>query len=138
MAIGILTKMLEDNGNQNIEVKSAGVRAVFGKPASDIAMQVSGNHGINLGEHRSQPVSQELMDWADWVIVMTPGQQEMLKKQYPQKVESIILLKGLGRPDPRPEDLEVRDPFGSDYWGYERSFLEIAAEIERILPYLNG
>ena len=138
MAEGILKKMLANNGVRDVAVTSAGVNAVAGEGANSQAVEVSAKHGIDLNNHSSQPVTKDLMEWADWVIVMTPAQRDLLKKNFPQKDSSIILLKELGRPDPRPEDLEVKDPFGSDYWGYERCYLELEAEIERILPYLNG
>jgi protein-tyrosine-phosphatase len=138
MAEGILKKMLQTKGMTNIEVQSAGVNAMIGSPANPNAVQVAHKHRVNLRSHRAQPVSKELINWADWIIAMTPEHKEILKKEYPEKSNSIILLKELGRPNPRPEDLEIRDPFGLDYWGYEHSFLELEAEMERILPYLNG
>jgi len=138
MAEGILKKMLQAKGITNIEVQSAGVSAVIGSPANPNAIQVTRKHRVNLRNHAAQPVSKELILWADWVIAMTPAHRDVLRKNYPEKSNSIILLKELGRLNPRPEDLEIQDPFGSDYWGYEHSFLELEAEIERILPYLNG
>jgi protein-tyrosine-phosphatase len=138
MAEGILQKMLEEKGIGGVEVQSAGVTATNGEGANPTAVEVAGKHGVDLRHHVSRPVTGELMDWADWVIAMGPDQRDCLKRDYPGKVQSIILLKELGRPDPRPQDLEIDDPLGSDYWGYEHSFLEIEAEIERILPYLNG
>jgi protein-tyrosine-phosphatase len=138
MAEGILKRMLRNKGIDNVTVRSAGVSAVNGSPVSDMAYQVAKRHGIDLNDHRSQPVADDLVEWADWVIAMTPRHRGLLKEQYPKKEHAIILLKELGRPDPRPEDLEILDPFGSDYWEYERSFLELEAEIERIFPYLDG
>ena len=138
MAEGILTKMLQERGIRNVAVKSAGVSAIKGEFANQQAIRVARKHHVDLSSHRTQPVTKRLMEWADWVIVMTPEQRDLLKKNYPDKESSIILLKELGRPDPRPEDLEVKDPYGSDFWGYEHCFLELEAEIERIFPYLNG
>jgi len=138
MAEGILKRMLKESGVQDVDVKSAGVSAVEGERANPQAKTVSLKHGVDLGEHVSRPVTESLIACADWVIAMTPDQRDMLRLSYPNKQSSIILLKELGRPDPRPEDLEVMDPHGSDYWGYEHCFLELQAEIERILPYLNG
>jgi protein-tyrosine-phosphatase len=138
MAGGILKKMLRKNRVRDVAVRSAGVSAIKGESANQQAISVARKHGVNLSSHTTQPVTEDLIRWADWVIVMTPAQRDMLRKNYPDKESSIILLKELGRPEPRPEDLEVKDPYGSDYWGYEHCFLELEAEIERILPYLNG
>jgi len=138
MAEGILKKMLMEKGVQDVEVRSAGVIASQGESASTQAVTVSQKHGVDLSAHLSQPVTESLMAWANWVITMTSDQRDELKRSFPGKESSIILLKELGRPDPRAEDLEVKDPGGSDYWGYEHCFLELHAEIERILPYLNG
>jgi protein-tyrosine-phosphatase len=138
LAEGILKKMLQARGITNIEVRSAGIGAVDGSPANPTAIQVARKHHIDLKTHVAQLVTEQLIHRADWVIAMTPQQRDILRKRYPEKSDSILLLKELGRPNPQPQDLVIQDPIGSDYWGYEHSFLEIEAEIERILPYLNG
>ena len=138
MAEGILRKLVSEDGRDNIVVRSAGIHAEDGLPASEMAMEVAASHDVDISWHITRSVSDELIHWADWVITMTSAQRDVLRKRYPDKLASIILLKDLGRLRPIAVSLDIQDPFGSDYRGYERIFLEIDTEIKRILPYLEG
>ena len=138
MAEGILRSLVSEDGRGDIIVRSAGIHAEEGLPASDTAIEVAASHDVDISWHITRSVSDELIDWADWVITMTSAQREVLQKRYPDSQASIILLKDLGRLRPIAVSLEIQDPFGSDFRGYERTFLEIATEIKRILPYLDG
>lgn len=138
MAEGILRKLVSEDGRSDIVVRSAGIHAEEGLPASDLAIEVAASHDVDISWHITRSVSDELINWADWVITMTSAQRDVLRKRYPYKQGSIILLKDLGRLRPIAVSLDIQDPFGSDYQGYERIFLEIDGEIRRILPYLEG
>lgn len=138
MAEGILRKLISEDGRGDIVVRSAGIHAEEGLPASDLAIEVAAAHDVDISWHVTRTVSDELINWADWIITMTSAQRDVLRKRYPDKQASIILLKDLGRLRPIAVSLDIQDPFGSDYRGYERIFLEIDDEIRRILPYLEG
>ena len=56
--------------------KPGGLRA--GKPVRDAAREL----GFNLEDHRSVEVSQELMSWAQFVIVMNPTQLQKLTELF--------------------------------------------------------
>ena len=138
MAEGILRKLVSEDGRGDIVVRSAGIHAEEGLPANDTAIEVAASHDVDISWHITRSVSDELIDWADWVITMISAQRDVLQKRYPERQASIILLKDLGRLRPIAVSLEIQDPFGSDFRGYERTFLEIATEIKRVLPYFNG
>ena len=55
--------------NAGIEVDSAGT-AADGDAASDGAIQVMKEHGIDISGHESKSLDKELIDWADIVLVM--------------------------------------------------------------------
>ena len=116
MAAALLKRLRPD-----WEVRSAGLAAGPGSRATDHAVEVMRSRGLDLSAHRSQPVSSELLAWADRVLCMTEVHRNRLLAQYPEhaaKIESI------------PE--EVEDPYGGERPQYEQS----AAQLERLLGRL--
>ncbi len=87
----------------HLEVRSAGFQRSglrAGKPVREAARRL----GFDLEGHRSTELSQELVDWADWILVMNPtqldrlaggfslpheGKQGLLGNYFDQRVESI-------------------------------------------------
>lgn len=76
----------------NIEVKSAGVFAVENQQASPKAIEALKEKGIEL-DHRSQPVTQELLNWADIVLTMTTQHKQSLIMEYPNFQEKYYTFK---------------------------------------------
>jgi protein-tyrosine-phosphatase len=91
------------------DVSSAGVFAAPGTPASDLAVQVLAQHGIDLSQHTSTPVSnpsqlRRILE-ADRVYCMTASHREALLGLLPPgKSEHVTLLD--------PDGGDVPDPFG--------------------------
>src|SRR6185369_6940217 len=56
-----------------VEVRSAGVSALSGTPASSGSIDVGRRHGLDLTAHRSREVDGALIDWADLILVMSPS-----------------------------------------------------------------
>ncbi|HYE89866.1 MAG TPA: hypothetical protein VEA38_02550 [Terriglobales bacterium] len=71
MAAAIAEDMIARRGWHNVTVRSAGANAGAGSPASAAAIDVAAEHGIDLSRHRSRPLTGELIDWADAIIVMS-------------------------------------------------------------------
>lgn len=76
----------------NIEVKSAGVFAVENQQASPKAIEALKEKGIEL-DHRSRPVTQELLNWADIVLTMTTQHKQSLIMEYPNFQEKYYTFK---------------------------------------------
>ena len=53
-----------------IEARSGGVLGIIDKPADPLAVKVMGEINIDLEGHRSSGVTDEMMDWARYVLVM--------------------------------------------------------------------
>ena len=82
--------------NPGWKVASAGVAAAHGEPASEEAVVVCRELGLDLRPHGSQPVTRELMETSRWVVVMTETHREILARQYPEFHARIRLLKSFG------------------------------------------
>lgn len=76
----------------NYNVQSAGIFASFGAPASAHTMEILHENKISY-EHSSQPVTDELMEWADLVLTMTTQHRDILKQQYPNYTSKTFALK---------------------------------------------
>ncbi len=53
-----------------VEVRSAGTIARSGDPASENAVVACSEIGVDISEHASQPLTSELVEWADQILCM--------------------------------------------------------------------
>lgn len=107
MAEAIFRHRLGDRAGWKIG--SAGVAAVEGLPASTEAQKVLSEWGIDLSKHRSRPLSKELVDEADWLIVMTEGHADLVKAVFPEAADRVRLLTSFS---PKRRQSDVPDPIG--------------------------
>ena len=123
----IARHMIADRGIPDVTVGSAGTSAWADSTASDGALLVALEHGLNLGDHRSRPLAQALVNNAQ--IILTMG---------PHHLDRVEALGGTGRSwlltdyaagVPRP----VSDPFGGDLDVYRATFVELEQAIDAVL-----
>ena len=91
MAEAILRQMAEKEG-LDLTIRSAGVFAMEGAEASEASRQVLQQRGI-VADHRSQSVTQGLIDWSDLILAMTRVHKQHLLTQYPVSVDKTFTLK---------------------------------------------
>jgi protein-tyrosine phosphatase len=132
MAAGILKKMLADAGVSGVQVASAGTAALEGMPATDLAVETSSDWGIDLSGHRSQPLTDELVERADLILTMTPEHREEVFLYDPAAASKVFLLKSFPGPANNDPSFYIRDPIGGGPGEYQRSFLEIEESLRRI------
>ena len=107
------------------DVCSAGLYAAQGSPASRQAAAAVLPYGASLQDHRSQPVTQLLLQEADYVIAMPHAQKQALSAYCaPQKLFTLGELSG-------GED--VSDPYG----GNQRVYDACAAQIYEYLQKMR-
>jgi protein-tyrosine-phosphatase len=122
------------DGRGDIEVRSAGVAAFGGGGASSQTLAVLKKRGARLDGFRSQPVDEELIEWATHVFTMTRGHLEALVRVFPEAEEKMFLacefvdLPGAG------VGADVPDPIGQGKRAYE----EVAATLELAIPGILG
>jgi len=107
--------------------RSAGTAAdpSFATPAGVRAALAA--QGIADAEHRPQPVTQELLDWADLVLVMERRHRERLLELFPGAAAKIQALAG---------DADVADPIGQSDAAYAACCRDIRESLEAMLkPY---
>ncbi|GBE30229.1 low molecular weight protein-tyrosine-phosphatase YwlE [bacterium BMS3Bbin04] len=135
MAEAILRERLKESGGDQFVVRGAGTVASEGHPAEIGAIQAMSERGVELQGHRSRPLTTELMDWADVVLVMTTDHLAELHERFPDYTQKAFLFSAY------PEmDLEgiygIDDPYGFDSDTYRTVAEEIATEADRIVAHL--
>lgn len=138
MAIGSLRSLVSDELQKGLKVISAGTAALPGKQAASPAISVVAENGIDISDHRSRPLTKELLDEADLVLTMSIEHNDYIKGMGMGYLEKTFLLKEFGHlPTGDERDLSIHDPLGGTEETYRKCFQEIKAEIERILPEIE-
>ena len=130
MAEGLFRKLL--SGRNDIRVASAGMSAGRGMPASQHAIHALSVDGVNLGNFRSQPVSEDLVRAATHIFVMTRDHKRMIELLFPEACEKTYLLREFepGAPD-------VPDPIGLGRETYERCRDTLKKALPNILRFIE-
>ncbi|MDB6078963.1 MAG: protein tyrosine phosphatase [Akkermansiaceae bacterium] len=99
MAEGLLADSLP-----GVKLHSAGLGAVLGSPADEMALQLMAQRGIDIGAHRARQITRQMCLEADIVFVMEREQRQRLEKTYPEACGRIFRLG-------EPMDLDIPDPY---------------------------
>ncbi len=93
-----------------IVVRSAGVSAQAGAPASEEAVQAAGELGLDIARHRARPLTAELAEEADLIYCMTEGHCTAVVQMAPAAESKATTLL--------PDD-DIPDPIGQDLAAYQ-------------------
>lgn len=120
----------------SVDVRSAGTYAARGEPASGGAMRTAGRHGLDLSDHRSEPVTEELLDWADAVYGMTAAHVRVVNRVAGR--EAARLLTDALPPDHPARGGPVTDPVGGPDAAYQEAFDLIQECVGHLFERLEG
>ncbi|MDX2079739.1 MAG: serine hydroxymethyltransferase [Terrimicrobiaceae bacterium] len=112
-------------GEPSITVESAGLSAAHGQPASSDSARALSADGISLASFRSQPLTEDLLERATDVFVMTRDHLRLIDLLFPEYIDKVKLLR-----NDEPGSPDVPDPIGRGLAVYE----ECKRTIERALP----
>jgi len=122
-------------GDAAFQVDSAGLFAISGLPASPAAVAVLREQGINLAPHRSRPLSKEMVDGADWIVVMTAGHANEVVARHADAAGKVRLLTSFGRQAGSGRD--ISDPIGCSVATYRAIRDEIDAALLDLILFLK-
>ena len=120
---------------EGVEVRSAGVYAYPGDAASVNARLVLDDHEIRHN-HAASTLSDDDVEWADYIFTMTEGHKQLIASRYPQVIERTFTLKEFVRED--LSDRDVSDPFGGSKQMYERTFMELKQLINELVEKIKN
>ena len=140
MAAGIARTVAAERGLSDVEIESAGAGAnplPAGMPmpvigASDGALLVALEHGVDLGAHRAKPLTRELVASADLVLAMSD--RHLGRALELGGAGKSFLLTDFASHGERTRG--VADPFGGDLSAYRETYDELDAEVRRALDRL--
>jgi protein-tyrosine-phosphatase len=116
-------------GDASWKAISAGTYAGTGSPASLNSIEAMQELGIEIDEHRSKPLSTELVNSADLIVTMTDSHRCQILQDFPEVGNKVCLIKSFGT-SMVPAD--ISDPFGGSLTIYRK----IRDEINRALSDL--
>ncbi|MBC7222894.1 MAG: low molecular weight protein arginine phosphatase [Anaerolineae bacterium] len=121
MAAGLFRKRLEEEGLEDAyEVRSAGVSAVEGAPASFNALRAMEEYGVDLGTHRAHLLTPDDVRQADVVVVMEQYHADAIVQRLPEEAHKVHLLTELAG-----EEGDVEDVYGLGLEDYREAAEEI-------------
>ena len=134
LADAIARKLVVERGIPDIEVVSAGTSAWDGAPASDGALLVGMERGLDLSQHRAQTLTREVVRDADLVLAMGP-----------HHLERIEALGGAGKSwlltdyaSRGASTRAVQDPVGAELEIYRATADELEEEIRRVFDRITA
>ena len=130
MAEAYLKKLLEKQKRNDVEVISAGIMILAGLGASTETREVLKNEGIDVGSHRSQRVTKEMVGRSDIILVMESMHENRILQLAPEVGNRLFLLKEFAKMD--DSNLDIVDPIGGSLEFYENTFHTIKDAVERI------
>jgi len=135
MAEGLLKAFLPEGMKGEIDVSSAGTSAWDGFGASDFAVSVLAEEGIDISGHRSRSITKELIEESDLIVVMARKHRDRIKEIVPDAKDKILVI---GELDPGRDDPDIADPIGGDEDDYRETRDELKALIPSLISYISN
>src|SRR5260221_6727407 len=107
MAEGLFGRMIAER--PDLRVLSAGVSTYPGQPPSAHAVEVLDELGVDISQHRSRPLSEKVVEEADWIVVMTRSHLDSIIYLFPRAAEKVYLLREF---EPGATSLDVAAAIG--------------------------
>lgn len=136
MGEGLLRHALaaETGPLREIPVISAGVAARDGEAVSENSRVALKKVGIDIANHRSQPLTQEMLDEALLVLCMTETHRAMIQLQADPAPKNLHLFREFM---PTGSDREIADPFGGPLKLYELCRDELVEAVPSIIAHVR-
>jgi len=136
-----LSKKLASTEKKQLKIFSAGLweglARVDPRPSPDSVIKAANEMGLSLAIHRSQPITQELIDSCNVIFVMDYQNEAMLLARYPAARSKTFLL-GACIENVSMHDWEISDPYGKDYQAIQHCLTRIDNQISGLARILLG
>lgn len=134
MAEAIARKVAIERGLADVEAGSAGTSAWEGAPASDGALLVSMERGMDLNEHRAQTLTRDLVRSNDLILAMGPHHLERIEALGGEGKGFLLSDYSSHGASHRP----ISDPIGAELDVYRATADELDDEIRRAMDRLTA
>jgi len=116
------------------EACSAGIYAGAGSPASANSVKAMHELGIDIGSHRSRPLTTELVQQADLIVTMTAGHRFEILQDFPAVGNRVFLIKSFGT---SRVTTDITDPFGGSLSIYKQTRDEIDQALSDLILFIH-
>lgn len=113
---------------KGVDVFSAGVAAADNFPASQHSVEVMKERNVDLSQHLSRQVDEEMLEVSDAVFAMTSSHLSVLQNARPDLAERMQVLSA---------DSDISDPIGGTLDEYRLCADQITSCVEGIISQLN-
>ena len=128
IAEAIAHKLIIERGLSDVELSSAGTSAWDGAPASDGALLVGMERGLDLSQHRAQTLTRDLVRDAELVLAMGPHHLERIEALGGSGKSYLLTDFASHGASSRP----VNDPIGGELEMYRATADELEQEVRRV------
>src|SRR3954471_17013626 len=134
MAEAIARKIAVERGLAELEIASAGTSAWDTAPASDGALLVAMERGMDLSDHRAQSLSRDLVRTSDLILAMGPHHLERIEALGGEG-KAFLLADFASR---GKSSRAISDPIGAELDVYRATADELEEEIRRVLDRITA
>ena len=109
-------------GEEEITVESAGLGALVGHPASDFAVELMRERGVDITSHRARQLHPDMVSAADLILVMELGHKKVID-EVDQAARGKVHRLG------EWQDTEISDPYQQSKAVYAEALKNIEAGV---------
>jgi len=110
----------------DVRFESAGIHALEGAPATELALRAAAEAGADASGIRSRPLTPEIVRAADEVYTMTRAHRAALVRLVPEAAARAQVLD--------PSGADVEDPYGGSADDYRAACAHIRGAVEARMP----
>nr|WP_024621176.1 low molecular weight protein arginine phosphatase [Clostridioides mangenotii] len=131
MAERLLKEAIKDSGKniKNYNIYSAGLSTANGMKASGNSIQILKENNIDLSDHNSTELIEDLLNKSDLVLTMTRTHKNFLVEALPNYANKVYTFRGFAELGER----DISDPFGGDLEIYRNTYNEIKEAVDKIV-----
>jgi protein-tyrosine-phosphatase len=133
MAAAVARAALRRRGWTHVAVQSAGLAAFTGTPAAENAVRLGAEKGLDLSGHEAQPLTPELVEWADLILGMSMSHVAGIAEMGGGAKAALITDFEEGA----APGSGIADPFGGSAATYRRTLRQITHAVEGVLLRLE-
>ena len=119
---------------RSLKVISSGVAARGGDLVSENSVYALKKVGLDISQHRAQPLTQRMLDEAFAIICMTESHRAMIEVQAEPVPRNIFLFREFV---PGLADKEIGDPYGGPLKVYEAARDEMVEAIPSLVEHIK-
>jgi protein-tyrosine-phosphatase len=135
MAEGILRKVVAEHSAADVHIESlsAGTMGMVGMPASEWAVDVCAEYGIDISQHRSRAATRKLLHNVDLVLALAADHYAYCEELNVPPERLYLLREFPGKREPN-QRLSIADPIGRPREMYQEVFFQIDEALRQGLP----